>query len=203
MGRITNRLLRPVTDGDPDRSEIEQVEYRDFRSEPATRSTAPSALPASVLPYPWKDDAARSLAIEKEAIISDGWSNGGKNTLSRLNHFARSPWSSLSLAVTKRKYTCPQRDGISRVYRVPEERSCGSKASGYSSPPHRCHSCRRDNGMIYPFALVWKTMGAGAVLEALNGTLSSEAEMAIATFTFPPGPGRNSKSVKIRHELIG
>jgi len=37
---------------------------------------------ASVLPYRWKDDSARSFAMEKGAVLADGRSNEGKYTLS-------------------------------------------------------------------------------------------------------------------------
>jgi len=138
---------------------------------------------ASVLPYRWKDNSAKSFAIEKGAILAEGRSNGGKFTLSPawLRAIARgtalvlpSPnGSTLALsAMCLPVYTACVRNAPAIAKRVAIH---GSRISvipaGEQWHDSSLRPCLED------------LIGAGAVLEALNGSLSPEAELAVAAFT--------------------
>jgi 2-phosphosulfolactate phosphatase len=137
---------------------------------------------ASVLPYRWKDDGAGRFAVENGAVLAEGRSAEDKYTLS--------PASLRSL---------PR--GTALVLPSPNGSTLARSAKG----PHVYTACLRNAPAVAKRAAVhgpriavipagerWHDsslrpcledlLGAGAVLEALSGSPSPEAEMAVATF---------------------
>ena len=138
---------------------------------------------ASVLPYRWKDGSARSFAIEKDAILADGRSTGGKYTLSP---------ASLRTIPRGTALVLPSPNGSTLALSamgVPVYTACLRNARAVAKRA-ATHGPRI---AVIPAGEQWHDsslrpcledlIGAGAVLEALNGRLSPEAEMAAATFT--------------------
>lgn len=138
---------------------------------------------AFVLPYRWKDDGAGRFAVEKGAVLAEGRGVGDKYTLS--------PASLRSL---------PR--GTALVLPSPNGSTLALSANG----PPVYTACLRNavtvakraaaHGpriAVIPAGERWRDsslrpcledlLGAGAVLEALSGSPSPEAEMAVATFT--------------------
>lgn len=137
---------------------------------------------ASVLPYRWKDDSARRFATENGAVLADGRNIGGTYTLSpaSLRSIPRgtalvlpSPNGS-TLALSAKGvpvYTACLRNAPAIAKRVAAH---GSRIAvipaGERWPNAALRPCLED------------LIGAGAILDALAGSLSPEAEMAVATF---------------------
>jgi 2-phosphosulfolactate phosphatase len=146
---------------------------------------------ASVLPYRWKDDSARSFAIEKGAVLADGRRNEGKYTLS--------PASLRSIPL-----------GTALVLPSPNGSTLALSAMGapvYTACLRNAPAVAKRVAIhgpritIIPAGEQWHDsflrpcledlIGAGAVLASLNGRLSPEAELAVAAF------------MRFRRDLLG
>lgn len=150
---------------------------------------------ASVLPYRWKergkDDGAGRFAAEKGAILAQGRRGGDQYTLSpaSLRSLPRgtalvlpSPNGS-TLALSAKGppvYTACLRNAVAVAKRAAAHGPCIAVIpAGEHWGDSSLRPCLED------------LLGAGAVLEALSGRPSPEAEMAVATFT------------RLRHDLRG
>lgn len=137
---------------------------------------------ASVLPYRWNDDSARSFAIEKGAVLAGARSSESKYTLSP---------ASLRSIPRGTALVLPSPNGstlaLSEVG-TPVYTACLRNAPAVAKRA-ATHGPRI---AVIPAGEQWHDsslrpcledlIGAGAVLHALNGRLSPEAEMAVETF---------------------
>jgi 2-phosphosulfolactate phosphatase len=137
---------------------------------------------ASVLPYRWKDDSAKRFAAEKGAVLVDGRSAGGAYKLSPASLRSIPPQTRLVLP-------SPNGSTLSLATAgVPTFTACLRNAPAIA---RRAAACGPRIALI-PAGERWSDdslrpcledlIGAGSVLAELPGTLSPEAEMAVAAF---------------------
>lgn len=137
---------------------------------------------ASVLPYRWKDDSAKHFAQENGAILADGRGSGSEYTLSPASLRSVPPGTLLVLPSPNGSTLALSATG------VPVYTACLRNAPAVA----KCASAHGARVGVIPAGEQWREsllrpcledlVGAGAVLDALPGTLSPEAEMAIAVF---------------------
>jgi 2-phosphosulfolactate phosphatase len=145
---------------------------------------------ASVLPYRWKDESAKRCAAEKGAVLADERSGSGEYTLSP---------ASLRSIPRGTLLVLPSPNGSTLslcASGVPLYTACLRNAPAVAKRA-AAHGSRI---AVIPAGEQWREsslrpcledlIGAGSVLAELPGTLSPEAEMAIATFArFRPNLG--------------
>jgi len=137
---------------------------------------------ASVLPYRWKDDSAKQFAAEKGAVLADGRRAGGTYTLSPAS-LRSIPAGTLLVLPSPNGSTLSLSTGS-----VPTFTACLRNAPAVARQAKACgpHVSvipageRWNDGSLRP--CLEDLIGAGAVLAELPGTLSPEAEGAVAAF---------------------
>ena len=145
---------------------------------------------ATVLPCRWKDDSAARFAADQGAVLADSRCAGDGYSLSPASLRSIPPGtrlvlpspngSTLALAATIPVLTACLRNAPSVARQAAAHRSrIAVVAAGEQWPDSTLRPCLED------------LIGAGAVLTALSGTPSPEAELAIAAFT------------RFRHDLGG
>jgi len=137
---------------------------------------------ASVLPYRWKDDSARRFAAEKGAALADGRGTDGEYSLSPASLRSIPPHTLLVLPSPNGSTLSLAAGGI------PTFTACLRNAPAVA---RRAVACGPRIAVI-PAGERWHDsslrpcledlIGAGSVLAELPGTLSPEAEIAIAAF---------------------
>jgi 2-phosphosulfolactate phosphatase len=136
---------------------------------------------ASVLPYRWKDDSATAFAAERGAVLAAGRSSGG---------YSLSP-ASLRAIPAGTLLVLPSPNGATlaaSAATAPVYTACLRNAPAVAQQAAR-HGPRI---AVIPAGEQWcdaslrpcleDLVGAGAVLAGLPGTLSPEAELAVAAF---------------------
>jgi 2-phosphosulfolactate phosphatase len=136
---------------------------------------------ASVLPYRWKDDSAIAFAAERGAVLAAGRSSGGYS-LSPAS-LREIPAGALLVLPSPNGATLAVNAGTAAVYTA-----CLRNAPAVAQQAAR-HGRRI---AVIPAGEQWRDAslrpcledlaGAGAVLAELPGTLSPEAELAVAAF---------------------
>jgi 2-phosphosulfolactate phosphatase len=137
---------------------------------------------ASILPYRWQDESAGRFAAERGAILANGRSAGGAFTLSP---------ASLRKVPVGTLLVLPSPNGSTlslRANQVPTFTACLRNASAVAKHAAGCGS----RIAVIPAGEQWSDgslrpcledlLGAGAVLAELHGTLSPEAQVAVAAF---------------------
>ena len=138
---------------------------------------------AAVLPYRWKDDSAKQFAAEKGAVLADGRRAGGTYTLSP---------ASLRSIPAGTVIVLPSPNGSTLALStggVPAFTACLRNAPAVARQAMACGPRiavipageRWNDGSLRP--CLEDLIGACAVLAELPGTLSPEAESAVATFS--------------------
>jgi 2-phosphosulfolactate phosphatase len=138
---------------------------------------------AAVLPYRWKDDSAKQFAAEKGAVLADGRRAGGTYTLSPAS-LRSIPAGTLLVLPSPNGSTLSLSTGS-----VPTFTACLRNAPAVARQAKACgpHVSvipageRWNDGSLRP--CLEDLIGAGAVLAELPGTLSPEAEAAVAAFS--------------------
>jgi 2-phosphosulfolactate phosphatase len=137
---------------------------------------------ASVLPYRWKDDSAKRFAAEKSAVLAGGRNAGCGYTLSPASLRSIPPrtllvlpspnGSTLSLgAAGVPAFAACLRNAPAVARRAT---ACGSRIAVIPAGERWCGKSLRP--------CLEDLIGAGSVLAELPGTLSPEAEAAVAAF---------------------
>jgi 2-phosphosulfolactate phosphatase len=136
---------------------------------------------ASVLPYRWKDESAKRFASEKGALLASGRSSSG---------YSLSPVSLRSIPAGT-LLVLPSPNGSTLTLGTNGVRTFTACLRNALAVAKRAAACGRRIAVI-PAGERWDDdslrpcledlIGAGAVLAEMAGTLSPEAELAVATF---------------------
>ncbi len=137
---------------------------------------------ASVLPYRWDNSSAKQFAVEKHAFLADSRTAKGAYTLSPASLRSLPPESLLVLPSPNGSTLSLEAAG------VPTFTACLRNAPAVAKRAAACgpHIAlipageQWNNGSLRP--CLEDLIGAGSVLAHLPGSLSPEAEMAVAAF---------------------